>query len=118
MAPALRNFCVIAASVAGVYPAKLGEPPVVGMSLVLTLSFSSTGIPCSGPTNFPVLRRCSSSAAASSSALGFKKHHHIELWPRLVIGLNSLQIRLHQFWAASAPDMYAACTSLIAASSR
>src|SRR5271167_3992729 len=72
----------MAASVTGVYPARLSEPPVVGMSFVLTLSFSSTGIPWSGPTNFQGPR--------------IEKDHHIELRARLIAGPDALQISLHQ----------------------
>ncbi len=62
-----RNFCAIVASVAGVYPARLSEPTLVGMSLVFTLSFGSIGIPWSGPTNFPVARKWVSSASRNPS---------------------------------------------------
>jgi len=45
MAPALRSFLVMKASSAGMDPASATDPAVVGMSLVLMLSLSKTGMP-------------------------------------------------------------------------
>ena len=54
--------------VAGLLPASAHEPAVVGMSVVSTLSFTSTGMPRSGPV--VAARRALSAARACASAVG------------------------------------------------
>ena len=69
-APASRMRSTTNASRAGATSPSASDPAVVRMrSAVSMLSFTSTGIPCSGPRSFPS-RRSSSIASAFSRALG------------------------------------------------
>ena len=70
-APAARRRSATKLSRAGMEPSSAREPAVVVMrSCVSTLSFSSTGTPCSGP-RAPFVFRSASSASAMASASGF-----------------------------------------------
>ena len=69
MAPDSRRFFVSVASYGGTKPSNASAPPVVGMSVVWMLSFSATGMPCSGPRIRPCARSRSRSSA-SFKALG------------------------------------------------
>jgi hypothetical protein len=69
IAPASRSLAVMNASFGGIDPANEGDPAVVGMSAVSTLSLRSTGMPNSGFVLWP-RRRSLSIARASASALG------------------------------------------------
>ena len=71
IAPAARNCSVMKASSGGIEPSSELDPPVVGMSAVLTLSLRSTGMPKSGFVLWP-RRRSSSRARASFRAFGFR----------------------------------------------
>jgi len=69
-APAARSRSTRNASRGGVTPASASEPAVLCIrSRVATLSFTSTGMPCSGPRG-PFALRSASSAAACPSASG------------------------------------------------
>ena len=72
MAPASLSFCVMNASSGGTDPASEGDPAVVGMSSVSTLSFRRTGMPKSGLVLCP-RRRSASRARASRIAFGLRK---------------------------------------------
>ncbi len=70
-APALRRRSATPESRSGIEPASASEPAVVVvLSAVSMLSFSRTGIPCSGPRG-PFALRSASSASAIASASGF-----------------------------------------------
>ena len=71
IAPASRSFFTTNASSGGIEPSSSTEPPVVGMSKVSKLSFSTIGMPCSAERG-PLALRSASSARAVSSALGFR----------------------------------------------
>jgi hypothetical protein len=67
IAPAAFSRWMMNAS-PGVLPASAQEPAVVGMPVVLMLSFTMIGIPSSG--RLSPCRRASSAARASASAVG------------------------------------------------
>ena len=70
IAPASRNRCAMNESCGGIDPSSASDPAVVVIrSCVSMLSFSATGMPCSGPRG-PLARRSSSSRSAISSASG------------------------------------------------
>ena len=70
-APASRRRFATCESAGGIEPSSASEPAVVvSLSWVSTLSFTSTGMPWSGPRG-PLALRSASSAAAISSASGF-----------------------------------------------
>jgi hypothetical protein len=48
-APALRRLVTSVASYGGTEPFNASAPPDVGMSVVLMLSVTAIGMPCSGP---------------------------------------------------------------------
>ncbi len=66
IAPAARSRWTMKAS-DGLLPASAHEPAVVGMSLVLTLSLTMTGMPSSGRRS-PALRARSAARAWSSAS--------------------------------------------------
>src|SRR6266550_3303750 len=69
-APAARSRSTRKASRGGVTPESASDPAVLCIrSRVATLSFTSTGMPCSGPRG-PLALRSASSAAACASASG------------------------------------------------
>ena len=80
MAPASRSFFTMKASSGGIDPSSTTEPPVVGMSNVSKLSFSTTGMPCSGD-RFPFALRSASRARACSSAFGFSDRIALSFGP-------------------------------------
>ena len=67
MAPAWRSFSITVASSAGRLPANTSLPPVVGMSAVSMLSFTTIGMPWSGPRRPLALRSASISRAISTA---------------------------------------------------
>src|SRR5258708_3080201 len=70
-APPARRLAATVESVSAGFPTSANEPAVVCiMSPVSTLSLSSTGIPCKGPSTMPCLRS-RSACRAISSASGF-----------------------------------------------
>jgi len=70
LSPAARSFATTVASVAGVHPTSAAEPPVVCSPATSKWSFTSTGMPCSGPDKCPHAWNCASSASAVASASG------------------------------------------------
>ena len=82
IAPASRSRRTRCASRFAWTPASASEPPVVHMrSPVAMLSFSSTGIPCSGPRRWPA-RRSASQTFASPSASGLSSMTLFSRGPR------------------------------------
>ena len=68
-APAARSFATSGASRGGVAPTRASEPAVVIiLSVVAMLSFTSTGMPCSGPRTRPDFRSASRRSAAASAS--------------------------------------------------
>ncbi len=68
--PARRLAATVESCIAGI-PASANEPAVVCiLSPVSTLSFTNTGIPCKGPSTWPILRSLSA-LRAIVSASGF-----------------------------------------------
>src|SRR6202165_4501819 len=68
-APPPRRLAATVESVSAGFPSSANDPAVVCiMSPVSTLSFSSTGIPCKGPSTMPCLRNWSAWRAISSAS--------------------------------------------------
>src|ERR1039457_1121517 len=67
IAPACFSRCVIVASYGGAQPARMREPQVVGMFLVVKTSLTATGTPASGASCSPAVRLLSTSAAWASA---------------------------------------------------
>ena len=68
-APAARSRATTAESRAATIPSSASEPAVVGIrSAVARLSFTTTGMPCSGPRSLPALRSRSRSAAIDTAS--------------------------------------------------
>src|SRR5205823_395903 len=65
-APAFCSCCVMKASSLGTKPASAMEPAVVGISVVPTLAFRTTGIPISGPVTLPAARPASDVGASAT----------------------------------------------------
>src|SRR5215467_4637021 len=65
--PAARSRRVIVASYGGCQPARILEPQVVGMSMVVKTSLSASGTPASGPSGSPAARLVSTERAAASA---------------------------------------------------
>ncbi len=90
IAPASRSFLVRKASLGGMEPSSSWLPAVVGMSVVLKLSFKTTGIPCNGPRTLPALRSASR-ALASASARGLSVM--MALMPGPCLSYASMRVR-------------------------
>lgn len=67
IAPASLSFLTAVASKAGLYPSKIREPPVDGMSTVHKLSLTPTKTPERGPTSSPFSTFRSNSSASFST---------------------------------------------------
>ena len=65
--PAFLSRLVMVASYGGCQPARMRDPQVVGMSVVVKRSFSASGTPASGPSGWPAARRSSTAWAARSA---------------------------------------------------
>src|SRR6266536_3626095 len=76
--PARLSRLVIVASYGGRQPARMTDPQVVGISVVLNTSLSATGTPASGPSGRPAAR-CSSIARASPA--GSRRRRPPGPWP-------------------------------------
>src|SRR6266851_5825582 len=63
--PASRNRLVTVASYGGTQPARILDPQVVCMSVVVNTSLSASGTPASGPSGSPAARRLSTVRAAA-----------------------------------------------------
>ncbi len=116
MAPASRSFCTMKASLGGMEPSRITEPPVVGISTVSKLSFSTTGMPCKGPRTLPALRSASN-ALAWSMALGFSEITACSFGPCRSNASIRARLSCMSFSAVSWPDAMAPCSSAIVASS-
>ncbi len=81
MAPASRSRRTRNASSGGIDPASSTDPPVVGMSEVSTLSFRTTGMPCSGDRG-PLAARSRSSSRARSRARSLSQSTVFSAGPR------------------------------------
>ena len=94
-APASRSRFTWKASAAGCSVARPSAPPDVGMPAVSKLSFTSTGMPCSGP-------RGAGGRALAIERVGLvararvDEHDGVQPGPGLVVGPDSRQVRLDQ----------------------
>ena len=83
IAPARRRFATSAASAGTLAPTRASEPAVVCIaSAVAMLSFTTIGMPCSGPRG-PRRRRSRSSAAAIFNASGLTSMIELTVGPAL-----------------------------------
>jgi hypothetical protein len=65
IAPARSRLTTTGASYGGTMPSNATAPPVVGMFVVLMMSFTAIGIPCRAPRMRPEARSRSSRSASS-----------------------------------------------------
>lgn len=115
IAPAFRSCSATNESSFATRSLNAGEPAAQVMPLYFMLSLMVYGIPSSGPSDFPLLRRASL-AAASSKTLGFKIGMEFRHGP-----LQSYVKILRRYFAVNstlviAPDDSACCRSAMVAS--
>ena len=117
IAPASRSRLTRCASCVACTPASASEPAVVHIrSPVATLSFTSTGIPCSGPRLLPA-ERSASSAFACVNASGLSSMMLFSRGPRLSTAAMRSRHRDTRRSALSRPSPIARIRSVARASS-
>ena len=91
IAPAARNLVTTtASSAAGAIPARPGDPHLVWTPAISTMSFTPTGMPCSGPRSAPALH--GTSAARGLCQRRFGKDLDIGMEGRFGLG-DAVELR-------------------------
>jgi hypothetical protein len=102
MAPFWRSRVTVNASFEGCIPLSASDAPVLGISAVSKLSFSTTGMHCSGLSFAPRLN-CLSMASACSSTLGFTYSIALMIGPCWSYALMRSRYCCTRLWQVSLP---------------